>query len=296
MNHVKACDAIEFVSSLEDNSIDLFLTDPPYFHILEKNWDKQWSSVDEYVEWFIKFVDVAYPKMKDDASFIFFGGIGKHNSHPLWRLVDKIEQRTPLYFRNSITWSKRRAYGKSHDYLFCREEIMWYSKSCERTSVKFNVPYTSEVRGYAGYNKKYAAKSEYKRVTNVWNDITELFRTEREAQKPIKLLERLVKTHSNKGDTVCDPFTGWGSTGIASLFNERKFIGCEIDSIDALLADKRCQRALDLLADKKKETKESDYRELQRVLYEANQGIESIVGHDCTEQRDDAIIESEITT
>ena len=49
------------------------------------------------------------------------------------------------------------------------------------------------------------------------------------AQKPIKLLEHIIKIASNKNDTVLDPFMGVGSTGIASLNLNRKFIGIELE-------------------------------------------------------------------
>lgn len=53
---------------------------------------------------------------------------------------------------------------------------------------------------------------------------------EHPTQKPINLLRKLVLLISDKGDTIYDPFMGSGSTGVASLIEGRKFIGCEIDS------------------------------------------------------------------
>lgn len=50
-------------------------------------------------------------------------------------------------------------------------------------------------------------------------------------QKPIKLLQHLIKIGSNEGDLVYDPFMGVGSTAIACLKLNRSFIGCEIDKI-----------------------------------------------------------------
>ena len=48
-------------------------------------------------------------------------------------------------------------------------------------------------------------------------------------QKPIDLLEIFIKTSSNEGDTVFDGFMGSNSTGIASIKNNRRFIGIELD-------------------------------------------------------------------
>ena len=49
-------------------------------------------------------------------------------------------------------------------------------------------------------------------------------------QKPIWLMEELIKIHSNEGDLIFDPFMGSGTTGVACLNTNRKFIGVELDS------------------------------------------------------------------
>ena len=66
-------------------------------------------------------------------------------------------------------------------------------------------------------------------------------------QKPVKLLEHLIKIASNEGDVVFDPFMGVGSTGVAALKNNRKFIGCELnrDYYDAAVV--RCNNVIDSL-------------------------------------------------
>jgi DNA modification methylase len=48
-------------------------------------------------------------------------------------------------------------------------------------------------------------------------------------QKPVKVLEHIIKIASNAGETVLDPFMGVGSTGVAAVKNARKFLGIEID-------------------------------------------------------------------
>lgn len=241
--YVHCCDCEELVESLEDRSVDLFLFDPPYHEIVEEKWDNSWNSLDEYAQWFRSLMlDKFYPKLKEDGSIIFFGGVGSHGHHPFWKVVISLESaQSCLMFRNTITWQKRRAYGKSHDYLFCREEIAWFSASNKRTKVNFNIPLTNELRGYQGYNKKYPAKSPYKRVSNVWNDIPELMRPRRTAEKPVKLMERLVLTHSNPGQLVVDPFAGLGPTGVAAIKSGRRFVGCDVDQSACDIANHDCE-------------------------------------------------------
>ena len=69
-------------------------------------------------------------------------------------------------------------------------------------------------------------------LTDVWNDINFYDRKVKKfhsTQKPIPLVERIIKTSSNKGQSVLDIFGGSGSTGVACQMHNREFIGCEID-------------------------------------------------------------------
>lgn len=68
-------------------------------------------------------------------------------------------------------------------------------------------------------------------------------RPERNTQKPIPLMERFVRTHSNEGDKVVDPFCGWGTTGVAAENLGRDFLGSEAIEEDAEKANERCLAA-----------------------------------------------------
>ena len=58
-------------------------------------------------------------------------------------------------------------------------------------------------------------------------------------QKPLRLFEKLVLKHSNKGDFIIDPFAGSGTTGVAALKNGRSFFGCDIDADYVRSSNKR---------------------------------------------------------
>jgi len=47
----KIGDCLELMKELEDNSVDLVLTDPPYYKVNKADWDKQWETFDEYLNW-----------------------------------------------------------------------------------------------------------------------------------------------------------------------------------------------------------------------------------------------------
>ena len=44
-------DCLEFIRSLPENSVDLIVTDPPYFKVKPEGWDNQWKSDDDYLKW-----------------------------------------------------------------------------------------------------------------------------------------------------------------------------------------------------------------------------------------------------
>jgi site-specific DNA-methyltransferase (adenine-specific) len=250
MTYVRPARAEDFIPTLTDGSVHLVLTDPPYYGITDDGWDNDpWPNDRAFSDWLSGVLLSLLPKLTPTGSLVFFGALGKHGSHPLFRVVTALEDGG-YYFRQWVTWRKKRAYGKSHDYLYVREEILWFSKSHERTEVTFNKPYTDEVRGYKGWNDKYQAHSDLKRVGNVWTDIdpvieeTEVMHPQRSCQKPEKLMDRLVGTHSNPGDLVVDPFAGWGSTGVSAVSMGRDFQGCEAIESDALAADGRVSNAV----------------------------------------------------
>jgi len=238
-------DALEWLEGRREKA-DLAVIDPPYFGIVNAAWDRQWSSAADYRDWLVSVLAEVADRLSDRGSVLMFGGLGRHGCHPLFEVLAAAERF--LTFRNWITWQKRRAYGKQYDYLYCREEILWLSKSPDRTACTFNVPLLNVRRGYQGWDNRYPAKSDFKRVSNVWHDIPELMRPERTAQKPVPLLDRIIQTHSNEGDLVIDCFAGWGTTGVSALQRGRRFAGCDADEEAAAAASARCKAAAEGVA------------------------------------------------
>lgn len=106
MTHIASHDVFDFIPLLEDKSVDLLLTDPPYMNIVDDKWDKQWKTVQDYVDWMYKVLEAMKPKMKDHGSVIFFGGIGSHNERPFFKVMDAIESKNLYTYRNFVTWGR----------------------------------------------------------------------------------------------------------------------------------------------------------------------------------------------
>ena len=76
------------------------------------------------------------------------------------------------------------------------------------------------------------------------------------SQKPVALLEYLIKTYTNEGDLVLDNCTGPGSTGVAAINTNRRFIGIELDEQYFKIAENRINEAI-----KNKESEETNGNE-----------------------------------
>jgi site-specific DNA-methyltransferase (adenine-specific) len=143
-----------------------------------------------------------------------------------------VEAGNVLQLANLVTWSKKRAYGTKTNYLFTREECAYFIKGDAKHPRCFNVPYLATKRGYAGYNAKYPAKSEYYRRTNVWTDINEIFRGKlHPTQKQQRLYEVMIEIHTVPGEWVVDPFCGAGTAALACRKLGRQFCVLERDPV-----------------------------------------------------------------
>ncbi len=204
-------DALDWVpANLPAGSVPLVVTDPPYGKIVSEEWDQTWTIADQW-----RMTRIIEDVLSIGGTAYVWGGIGKPGNRLFFEWLSQVEAKSGLTVWDVITWSKRRAYGTSHRYLFTREECAMLVKGAKPAT--FNVPLLEEKRGYAGYNPDYPAKSEFKRRTNVWTDVTELFKGKiHPCEKPSRLAEIMIETSSKPGDLVLDMFAGSGSTGVAA--------------------------------------------------------------------------------
>ena len=146
-----------------------------------------------------------------------------------WPLLDE-----QFHFKDLVTWKKKRGIGMRKGWLYTREEIMWFVKDNKKFIWNKDQQYSEEPnqfkKGFGGHK----CKSEFKRITNVWTDVPEILtrrgkKTNHATPKPNKALERIIKCHTNPGDTVLDPFSGSGSALFAAKNLGRDYIGFELN-------------------------------------------------------------------
>jgi len=229
------------IKESEFGKLLLTIIDPPYGRVTNEDFDNNYDKDDDLVSELVNAARIIQGWTVEGGALYVWGGIGQPGFRPFYKFMLECERFTEWNLSNHITWKKKRAYGIKHNYLFTREELAYFVNGDIKRPFIFNIPLLDEKRGYAGYNAKYPAKSEYYRRTNVWTDITEIFRGKLvETQKPERLIEIPIEIHTGKPEHyILDTYAGSGTTAIAAMNKNRKFICVERD-----------QKAYDIMIDR----------------------------------------------
>jgi site-specific DNA-methyltransferase (adenine-specific) len=234
LNKIYNVDCIEYLKSLPDDSIQLILQDPPYNTTACKwEWDLM-SKIDElWSEWF--------RVLKPNGSIVLFGTDPFTSRLICSNLTD---------FKYNFLWHKSRKNGFVHAKgmpLRETENISVFSKGGIRRNSEIPMLYNPQgvkefskkrinyVKTTSAYSGGHEVGTEYEQdgsnyPTNILKFNNESPKTQfHPTQKPVPLLEYLVKTYTNEDDVVFDGFMGSGSTAIACMNTNRNYLGCELD-------------------------------------------------------------------
>jgi DNA modification methylase len=232
LDKVHPKDCIEFMKTLPDKCINLIIADPPYNQVVDKKWDNQWKTEQEYLDWCIEWIKECSRILTDNGSIYIWGGMGDKTIN-FAKLICAIEYNiTTLTRKNVITVKRNKGRGSNKNYMPCREELIWLVKNPK--DFVFNKPYTSELKKKYGY-KNNKDKPDYKVAGNIWTDITFPWWGSKDepyinaCQKPLKACDRIIQTSSNERDLVYIPFAGSGSEIISCMNNNRLWVATELE-------------------------------------------------------------------
>lgn len=232
MNKIFNEDILLGIDKIEDNSVDLILTDPPYCLGKDYGNDSDQKSSKEYLEWTYQWIDAVLPKLKESGGFYIF--LSWQYSPEIFVYLKK-----KLKMINEIIWDRRvpsmggstRKFSSVHDNIgfFAKNKDYYFNIDSIR------IPYDEETKKARtrsifvgkkwlemGYNPK-----------DLWSasriHAQDPERENHPTQKPLEIIERMVKASCPLNGIVFDPFMGTGTTAIACLKNNRQYVGFEIN-------------------------------------------------------------------
>jgi DNA-cytosine methyltransferase len=196
----------------DGKKVDHIITDPPY-NISKMNnfstlrtprkgvdfgeWDKDFN----LVEWIPKYSEI----LSKDGSMIVFC------SYRFISFLIESMENNGMVVKDVIVWQKTNPMPRNRDrrYVQDMEFAIWaVKKKSKWVFNRLDRPYVRSL-----YSSSTVAGKE---------------RTKHPTQKSLKLMEEIIRTHTLENETIIDPFMGSGTTGVAAIRNNRKFIGCEI--------------------------------------------------------------------
>ena len=241
---LKQGDCLELMKDIPDGSVDLVLTDPPYGTTACK-----WDSVIPFEPMWEQLNRI----IKPNGAICLFG----NEPFTSCLICSNING-----FKYRWDWNKKIPSGMGYAKyrpMQQTEDICVFSKGGEKT--KYNPQFTKrdkpiksggnsiQARVYSGF-KCMENGNEYKKTYDYKNPITliEFDKVRKGAlhptQKPVPLLEYLIRTYTNEGETVLDFTMGSGSTGVACVNTNRSFIGIELDENYFKIAENRIKQAI----------------------------------------------------
>ncbi len=233
-------DCLIEMKNIPDKSIDLILTDPPY-----GTTDCKWDTIIPLDKMWIQLKRI----IKDNGAIVLF------SSEPFTSVLITSNLKD---FKYRIDWNKIIPSGVSYAKyrpMQQTEDICIFTNNGNKT--KYNPQMTKRENPIesGGTNHSETAPIKYKDVNfkktyEYKNPITLIeFMKIRQGsihptQKPVKLMEYLIKTYTNENETVLDFTMGSGTTGVACKQLNRDFIGIELDPDYFKIAEKRIKKAV----------------------------------------------------
>jgi site-specific DNA-methyltransferase (adenine-specific) len=252
MNRIVKGENLEVLRGLTAESVELIYVDPPFntgrrqvrprlktvrdeggdrtgFGGVRYRTERDADSLDGYADRFDDYIGFLRPRMQEARRVLtttgsLFVHIDPREVHYCKVMLDEVFGRE--CFQNEIIWAYDYGARATKRWPAKHDNILWYTRDPERYTFELGesdrIPYMAP--SLVGPEKAERGKTP----TDVWWH-TIVSPTGREktgyaTQKPLGILERIVRVHSRPGDRVLDFFAGSGTTGVAAAKNGREFL------------------------------------------------------------------------
>ena len=238
LNKIYNMDCIDGMKLLNNNSVDLIVTSPPYNIGIDYdvyNYCMEW---DDYLDWCRKWLSECYRVLKDDGRICinhylnFRDGLEKVSRFPLFD-IRQLQTQIGFTVHKLCLWDD-----------ITRKQLTAWGSYLSASAPYINTPYEGILISYKKQWKKISKgestikKEEFiQGVSGVWNIGTTRGKTK--ACYPEKLPHMCINLLSYKGDVVLDPFMGSGTTAKVAKELDRNYIGFELSNEYCKIARER---------------------------------------------------------
>lgn len=177
---------------------------------------------EDYPAWLMPRIETILPTLTDDGSILIH--LDYREVHYIKVAMDKLMGRD--HFMNEIIWAYDYGARSKTRWPAKHDNILWYAKDPDNYVFNFDamdrIPYMAP--GLVGPEKAARGKTPTDTFFLTIVPTNGKEKTSYPTQKPMHLLNRFIRVHSNKGDTVLDAFAGSGTTGESAVIHDRNFV------------------------------------------------------------------------
>ncbi len=236
-------DCLELMKDIPDKSIDAIIADLPYGTTACK-----WDTIIPFEPLWAQYKRI----IKDNGAIVLFG------SQPF---TSALVMSNPKWFKCEWIWKKHKGTNfntvkrhpmKVHESicLFSNGKFTYNPQMTEGNPYKQRGEHNVNKKGgmfenkKVGYAKDFDSSKRYPISIQEFSNHNQKANSFHPTQKPVALLEYLIKTYTNEGETVLDNTMGSGTTGVACVNTNRGFIGMELDDKYFEIAKERIEKAV----------------------------------------------------
>jgi len=236
-------DSLEILKRLDEESFDMIFADPPYFlsndgitckngkvsSVNKGDWDKSKGFYENY-KFTKEWLSLCRRVMKNNATIWVSGTM-----HIIY-IVGFAMQELGFKILNDIVWYKKNPPPNiSCRYFTHSTEIILWAKKDSKSKHYFNY----ELMKKLNYGRQ---------MKNLWEILPPSTEEKKigkhPTQKPLALLDRIIKASTKENDLILDPFCGSSTTGVAAVLNNRKYVGIDNNVEYLEISKKRLEDAI----------------------------------------------------
>jgi adenine-specific DNA-methyltransferase len=215
-------DSLEILKDITDKSIDCIITSPPYN--IGKDYQVSSDTKDNYIQWITQYLKEFSRVSKCLWINLGYRKLEYGNIPIMFQIWDKVD----MFLMQHITWEYDAGMAYTKRFSHRSEDWLWYVDNPKHYI--FNTDNVRDINLQRGaFDKRNNPLGKLPGTVWFYNRVpgNSKERFDHPTQYPLLMIERIVKACTNINDTILDPFMGSGTTGIAALKHQRKFIGID---------------------------------------------------------------------